>query len=100
MPLHWVSWLHSGYASQLEARGEWHWAVFVLLHLSDPEAREKAVRDALERHCSCDLELGPREAFVVEDLKVPKEWVYSAKVSPVLYTAGPHTYLYTSQISH
>ena len=28
--------LHLNYAAQLEQEGLWHWAVFVLLHLSDP----------------------------------------------------------------
>ena len=27
--------LHSGFASQLEGMGLWHWAAFVLLHIQD-----------------------------------------------------------------
>ncbi|KAJ1675620.1 hypothetical protein EV182_000909, partial [Spiromyces aspiralis] len=37
------------FASQLEQLGLWQWAVFVLLHLSSPRARELAVRQLLVR---------------------------------------------------
>ncbi len=34
---HYLTRLHTSYASQLEALGLWHWAVFVLLHIPNNE---------------------------------------------------------------
>lgn len=29
--------LNTSYAAQLEAMGLWHWAIFVLMHIQDPQ---------------------------------------------------------------
>ncbi|XP_076167828.1 nuclear pore complex protein Nup98-96 isoform X2 [Ptiloglossa arizonensis] len=42
---------HVNFATQLEAHGLWHWAVFVMLHLKgDAGKRKTAVMNLLERH--------------------------------------------------
>jgi len=53
--------------------------VFVLLHLEDPVLCRYAVQEVLSRHCSEEEELTSSEAFVINQLKVPEEWVYEAK---------------------
>ena len=74
------AYIHCSYASQLVASGEWQWAVFVAMHLSDAELRQKQVVEILQQHCSGDEELSAEEEFVVEELRVPKRLVYQAKV--------------------
>ena len=41
---------HLEFASQLECLGLWHWAVYALLHLSDPKQRKVKVCESLGRH--------------------------------------------------
>lgn len=67
------------FASQLEHCGLWQWALFVILHISQPTLREAAVRRVLGRHCTSDEELTEQETFVIEKLHIPKSWVYGAK---------------------
>ncbi|CAH3199095.1 unnamed protein product, partial [Porites evermanni] len=73
--------LHSGFASQLEGMGLWHWAAFVLLHIQDLHKRENAVRSLLCRHCclSADHQNVEKERFMLDDLKIPAEWIHEAK---------------------
>ncbi|KAF5399704.1 Nucleoporin autopeptidase [Paragonimus heterotremus] len=94
------------FSAQLEDRGLWEWAVFVLLHLSDQQTRDASVKAAVARHaslvlpkrsvdpnvCSVDklddflipLSLVPHppltkaEQFVVK-LGVPARWIHEAK---------------------
>ncbi|XP_070799158.1 nuclear pore complex protein Nup98-Nup96 isoform X2 [Pituophis catenifer annectens] len=73
--------LNASYAAQLEREGLWEWAVFVLLHTSNAQTRERAVRELLNRHCKL-LELPEsrdKEAFLTQKLCVPPEWIYEAK---------------------
>ena len=73
--------LHISFAAELEASGLWHWAVFVLLHLEDPERKETVLVELLCRQCSCYEELEEKEKFVIEELNLPPSMVYFAKVS-------------------
>ncbi|GAA5871534.1 hypothetical protein JCM3774_006288 [Rhodotorula dairenensis] len=100
------------YAMQLEALGEWHWAAFVLLHIELPDRRVKAIRELLARHIE-ELELaaqakneeeeeeeegirdeeqdrGPKQKveFLVNTLKIPDVWIYSARAD--YHLASPH----------
>uniref|UniRef100_A0A146M9Y3 Nuclear pore complex protein Nup98-Nup96 n=1 Tax=Lygus hesperus TaxID=30085 RepID=A0A146M9Y3_LYGHE len=70
--------VHMSFASQLEAHGLWHWAVFVILHHPDDEMREKSVKDLLERHVSLEDE-NEEEDFVRSKLGVPSSWIFEAK---------------------
>ncbi|KAI1473053.1 nuclear protein 96-domain-containing protein [Daldinia caldariorum] len=68
------------FASQLTNEGSWLEATFVLLHLTDPEARCKAIQDHLCRHAGL---IGNEDsaAFrkLTADFKIPKQWIWHAK---------------------
>ncbi|KAF3916867.1 hypothetical protein ABW20_dc0110138 [Dactylellina cionopaga] len=67
------------FASQLEAEGEWHWSVFVLMHLATPESRAYAIKDTLAKHVD-DLTSGNEKLdFILHKLLIPSAWVYEAK---------------------
>jgi nuclear pore complex protein Nup98-Nup96 len=80
-----LSHLHQSFAAQLEAVGLWHWAVFILLHLPLSAVREVVVRGVLGRWCSGEEAMTEEEEFVVERLRVPEQWVYSAKAGRACY---------------
>ncbi|XP_006032139.1 nuclear pore complex protein Nup98-Nup96 isoform X2 [Alligator sinensis] len=73
--------LNASYAAQLESKGLWEWAIFVLLHTSNAHTREKAVRELLTRHCVLPEtpESWTKEAFLTQKLCVPPEWIHEAK---------------------
>ncbi|XP_018431124.1 PREDICTED: nuclear pore complex protein Nup98-Nup96-like [Nanorana parkeri] len=73
--------LHASYAAQLENVGLWEWAVFVMLHIHDPVARESAVRELLNRHCVLGEtpESLMKEKFLIEKLHIPARWIHEAK---------------------
>ncbi|KAI0178618.1 nuclear protein 96-domain-containing protein [Hypoxylon sp. FL1284] len=68
------------FAAQLTNEASWLEAAFVLLHLSDPDARSKAIQDHLCRHAGL---IGNEESGsfkrIVADLKIPRQWVWHAK---------------------
>ncbi|KAH7020923.1 nuclear protein 96-domain-containing protein [Microdochium trichocladiopsis] len=68
------------FASQLTNEGHWLEATFVLLHLSDPLARSRAVQEQLCRHAG---HIGGEDSSsfkkLVEDYKIPTQWVWHAK---------------------
>jgi len=72
---------HANFATQLEAYGLWHWAIFVVLHLRDPTRRRVAVQDLLLRHVEIDdsPEYAAREQFLKEELGVSLVWICQAK---------------------
>ena len=78
------------FANQLNHSGRWQWAVFVLLHLTDPTLSRFAVEETLNLNCSAQRELSSSESFVIEKLHVPKEWVYSAKAQVANYEGLYH----------
>lgn len=83
--------IHSGFASQLENAGLWHWSIFVLLHLKDDFARKSAVLDMLGRHVEL-LEmrkLTQAEEFLHKKLDIPMEWIYQAKAVKAAYLERP-----------
>lgn len=73
--------LHVSFASQLENHGMWHWSIFVLLHIANPNQRELAVQNILYKYVSLsqDDDYVEKERFIVNDLGVPDKWVYWAK---------------------
>lgn len=67
------------YASQLTGAGEWLEAVFVLLHLSDSDARAKAIREHLCRHAAMiGSPEGQSFATLTQTWQIPAAWVWEA----------------------
>ncbi|KPM42891.1 Nucleoporin [Neonectria ditissima] len=67
------------YASQLTSAGEWLEAVFVLLHLSNPVARAKAIQDHLCRHAGLiGAETSPAFGILVNKFHIPLSWIWEA----------------------
>ncbi|KAF8935661.1 hypothetical protein BGZ52_007592 [Haplosporangium bisporale] len=92
----------NNFMSQLENLGLWQWAVFIALHLETSESREAAVRSLLERHIeiprplsstghSSSIELesiagnGTHTSFLLKDLKIPEEWLWTARATQANY---------------
>ncbi|KAI1741739.1 nuclear protein 96-domain-containing protein [Xylaria scruposa] len=68
------------FAAQLANEGSWLEAVFVLLHLTDPDARTKAIQDHLCRHAALignDDSTSFRKLAV--DFKIPTQWIWHSK---------------------
>lgn len=75
---------HVNFATQLEAHGLWHWAIFVMLHLKDAGKRKTAVMNLLQRHVEIDeiadsVDPIEREKFLREELGIPSIWIHQAK---------------------
>ncbi|KAI0408268.1 nuclear protein 96-domain-containing protein [Xylaria palmicola] len=70
----------TSFAAQLANEGSWLEAVFVLLHLTDPDARAKAVQDHLCRHAAL-IGNDDSSAFrkLTIDFKIPTQWIWHAK---------------------
>ena len=68
------------FATQLVNEGSWMEGAFVLLHLSNPEARTKLLREHLARHAGLiGGEQSETFSTLVKDLKIPAAWVWEAK---------------------
>ncbi|KAK6854429.1 hypothetical protein PG995_009522 [Apiospora arundinis] len=70
----------ASFASQLTTEGSWEEATFILLHLTDPNARTKAVQEHLCRHAGL-IGNEQSESFkkLTEKLKIPTRWIWHAK---------------------
>ncbi|KAI0908259.1 nuclear protein 96-domain-containing protein [Ustulina deusta] len=68
------------FAAQLTNEGSWLEAVFVLLHITDPNARAGAVQDHLCRHAAL-IGNDDSTAFrkLVMDYKIPTQWIWHSK---------------------
>lgn len=69
------------YASQLEAIGEWLWAMFAIMHIDDSSRRQRGLQDLLGRH-AMDFPNDPgHETFITltQELKIPAPWIWQAK---------------------
>ncbi|KAI0539081.1 nuclear protein 96-domain-containing protein [Xylaria digitata] len=68
------------FASQLTNEGSWLEAVFVLLHLTNPDARVLAIQDHLCRHAAL-IGNDDSTAFrkLVIDYKIPTQWIWHSK---------------------
>ena len=68
------------FATQLEAAGKWHWTIFVLLHLSNPLQRQKALLTILTHHASDISESDIEHLQILTDtFKIPEAWIWEAK---------------------
>ncbi|KAI0429322.1 nuclear protein 96-domain-containing protein [Xylaria sp. FL1042] len=68
------------FAAQLTNEGSWLEAVFVLLHLTDPNARASAIKDHLCRHAA-SIGNDDSTAFrrLTNDYKIPTQWIWHSK---------------------
>ena len=68
------------FAAQLTNEGSWLEAAFVLLHLTDANARTKAIKDHLSRHAGL---IGTEDSNsfrrLAGDFKIPTQWIWHAK---------------------
>ncbi|KAI1411125.1 nuclear protein 96-domain-containing protein [Hypoxylon sp. FL1857] len=68
------------FAAQLTNEGSWLEATFVLLHLTDSDARSKAIQDHLCRHAGL---IGNEDSSsfkkLAEDFKIPRQWIWHSK---------------------
>lgn len=68
------------FASQLVSEGNWLEAIFVLLHVTNPKAREQAIRDHLCRHASLmGPETGDNVVTLTQTFKIPVAWIWEAQ---------------------
>ena len=69
------------YAWQLESAGQWTWAVFVVLHLKDPQQRMAAILALLGRHGGSigNGEQDDTFRLLVHEYLISKKWVWEAK---------------------
>lgn len=64
------------YAAQLTSAGEWLGATFVLLHLTQAPARQKAIQEHLCRHAGLiGYESSSNFSLLTEKFKIPATWV-------------------------
>ncbi|WFD25302.1 hypothetical protein MNAN1_000271 [Malassezia nana] len=70
--------LTTAYAAQLEAAGEWPWAAFVLLHLTDETMRQRAVQALLTRHVA---RLDEHTTWLQTELCLPEAWLWAARAT-------------------
>nr|XP_020488921.1 nuclear pore complex protein Nup98-Nup96 isoform X2 [Labrus bergylta] len=84
--------LHASYAAQLESAGQWHMAIFILLHIPDHSQRERAVREMLALHCPLHDtdESVRRERFLTERLLIPEQWIHEAKATRACRDTNRH----------
>lgn len=95
--------LHASYAAQLENVGLWQWAIFVLLHITNTQMRERAVRELLNRHCALSEtpESHDKEDFLIKRLCVPASWIHEAKAMRARKEGDKHKEaLYLSKAGH
>lgn len=73
--------ISTSFASQMENYGNWHWAIFVLLHIENQAKRELCVQNVLYRYITIEQndEYLEKEDFIVNRLGVPNKWIYWAK---------------------
>ncbi|KAI9879574.1 MAG: hypothetical protein M1830_008108 [Pleopsidium flavum] len=69
-----------GFSTQLEAAGEWLWAVFATLHLSSTEQRQEALQSLIAHHAHQIGEADSAPFSTLRDeFKIPEAWIWEAK---------------------
>ena len=66
------------FASQLNSAGEWMWALFAILHLSQAEQRDRAIRAHLAHHAS-NISTEAQLQTLIDTFKIPASWIWDAK---------------------
>lgn len=68
------------FAAQLTNEGSWLDAIFVLLHLSSDDAREKSIQDHLAHHAGLiGAEDSQSFTALTQTFKIPTAWIWEAK---------------------
>ncbi|KAG4426407.1 hypothetical protein IFR04_000590 [Cadophora malorum] len=68
------------FAAQLTNEGSWLDAIFVLLHLTSDDAREKSIQDHLAHHAGLiSAEDGQNFTTLTQTFRIPAAWVWEAK---------------------
>lgn len=65
------------FATQLESTGEWLWAIYAVLHLTNQKQRRLAIEALLAPHTS-NIQEAEFETLTNE-FKIPASWIWSAK---------------------
>lgn len=65
------------FATQLESSGEWLWALYAIMHLSNHEQRKLAIESLLAHHAS-NIDDAAHDTLTSE-FKIPASWIWSAK---------------------
>jgi len=75
-----ADYLAGDFAVQLDVAGEWLWAIFAILHLSDREKRQLALQSLLA-HRAAEIAGPDSQAFrtLTEEFKIPTAWIWEAK---------------------
>lgn len=68
------------YAMQLESAGEWLWAIFIVLHISDDKKRQQIIQTKLAYHAN-DIADPDSDVFktLTDEFKLPPSWIWEAK---------------------
>lgn len=68
------------FAAQLDSTGEWMYAIFVLLHLSDPRERQHALQITLATHAH-EIKDADHPLFktLTDEFHIPISWIWEAK---------------------
>ncbi|KAL1138826.1 hypothetical protein AAG570_008888 [Ranatra chinensis] len=72
------------FADQLESHDLWEWAVFVLLHIPEPNGRAHTVQAIISRHITVDEDC-EKESFLIEQLQIPVKWIYESKATRAIF---------------
>ena len=74
--------LATTFAIQLNAANEWLWAMFALLHISNPAQRQEGIQALLAyraRDIKADPPMDETWTTLSEELKIPETWIWEAK---------------------
>ena len=80
------------FSAQLDAAGEWLWAIFAILHLSDREQRQRAIQSLLAQHAA-EIPVAQDSQILktlTEEFKIPAPWIYEAKALYARSVAQDH----------
>lgn len=69
------------FSNQLEALGDWEWAIFVLLHLDDNILKKNLVINILDRNLSEETDNETLKTInnLVNRMHIPAEWIHRVK---------------------
>lgn len=69
-----------GFINQLEAAGEWLWALFAALHLSSPSQRQQTLQSLLAHHADQIGQASSVPFITLRDhFHIPEAWIWEAK---------------------
>lgn len=74
------------FSNQLEALGEWQWAIFALLYLEDNSVKKNLIMGILDRNLSAENEHDTlvTQDILVKRMQIPPEWIHTVKGEKML----------------